>query len=111
MAATESQRPTTTVWMVASSVVVLTTGVALYVLLLFLALGAGATWGGYGEAAREPTAEWFGPTVVAVVALSLISVVVAILLARRRLAWLVLPFVALTAAGLVGLVLSRRWPA
>jgi hypothetical protein len=108
---TRGVAPGRALWLVGSGIAVITSFLILYVVLLFVSLGAGATLGGFGEAAREPTAAWFGPAALSFVVVWLACVVGAVVRSRRHLGWLGLPFVALALLGVVGILLSRWWPA
>lgn len=88
-------------------VVVAATVPAMYVLMLGLALGAGATLGGFGEGPRPPDAPWFDAVAIVFVATWLVSCIVGVILGRRRLRWAFASWVTVAVQITVALAVSR----
>jgi hypothetical protein len=105
------RRPSTVVWAVVSTLALVASAASMYALVLATSLGAGATLGGFGEGPRPATADWFEPAVLVFVVAWLATFATGVVLARRRLAWLALPFVALAVMAVVAMLLARWWPA
>lgn len=93
--------------LVGALIVVVASLPAMYVLMLGLALGAGATLGGFGEGPRSPDAPWFDAVAALFVASWLAACVVGVALGRRRLRWAFAPWAVIAAQTAVALAVSR----
>lgn len=91
----------------ASLAVVASSVPAMYVLMLGLSLGAGATLGGFGEGPRPPSAAWFDPVAAVFVGTWVAACVVGVVLGRRRLRWAFVCWAVLAVQTVVAIAVSR----